>query len=348
MYPYAFDQRGAVVAADEAPRGSSYHCIGCGQPMVLRRGKVRRAHFAHAGSAGHCSPETVLHQLAKEAIKRGIEQALSEQRPYPLEWRCRLCDRSNTGNLAITPRRVEVESRFNGIRPDLLLTTPEGKPLAAIEVVVLHEPEDNTLQVYAQAGLPVVLVKPVWEDLPRLEKGLTGVEVQVLNGPCRSPLHPPPSVPPPLCPECHAPMRQVRIDVWNGYRCYRCGHPMPVLDVESTGRDGSSPDLIPSDTGDELEDDMALLALWESPPGLAGPARELGVRMREEYSQTAGTHYLMHLCPHCGAKQGDWYIHGERFADWIPVPEHPVKVGFYWWCRNCDRWVRQEIRLWKD
>lgn len=264
LYPYALGEDDDIISAGEAPRGRGYRCIACGQPMQLRRGGQRRAHFAHIAEAHNCSPETVLHQLAKDAIKQGIEAALMEQRAYPFEWDCPTCMARNQGDLAITPRSIYVEEAINGVHPDLLAVAPSGNPLAAIEVVVTHEPEAVTLQTYQHLALPVLLVEPTWETLDGLREGLTKVRVEVYNGSCPSPRHPPPSQPVAPCPKCQQAMQQLRLEVWNGYRCYCCKRPVPVLDISER-------------------------ALWDDArPGLAGPAQDLGVKLGSRYSQSAG------------------------------------------------------------
>src|SRR5690606_2683818 len=123
------------------------------QPMVARHGTKNRPHFAHKVETNACSPETALHRLAKEAIRRGVEDALRDSRPYEFEWRCPVCWAGNWGNLAVTPRRILVEEELDGIRPDLLAVNESNKPLVAIEVVVTHLPEEETLNTYERRKL---------------------------------------------------------------------------------------------------------------------------------------------------------------------------------------------------
>ncbi len=62
------------VHADTTPEGLEYHCQGCGRPVVLKRGRIRVPHFAHA-AGGHCSAsegETEEHREAKLAIFRAL------------------------------------------------------------------------------------------------------------------------------------------------------------------------------------------------------------------------------------------------------------------------------------
>lgn len=46
-------------------------CIGCGQPLAARLGKINRAHFAHHHVTSNCnhSAETDLHLAAKEYVR---------------------------------------------------------------------------------------------------------------------------------------------------------------------------------------------------------------------------------------------------------------------------------------
>lgn len=81
-------QAGAINAAD-APEGHAYSCISCGSPVVLKRGRVRIAHFAHAANVACAatSGETEEHREAKLAIYRGLladPRASNVQLEYPL------------------------------------------------------------------------------------------------------------------------------------------------------------------------------------------------------------------------------------------------------------------------
>src|SRR6185295_2772160 len=105
QYPFAMDEVGNTVGINDVSPGKEYRCIGCGQPMHLRKGKIYQAHFAHVSDSHTCSPESVFHKLAKKTIKIGIETAVTEQTEYPLSWRCSKCGLLHTGNLAITPRK---------------------------------------------------------------------------------------------------------------------------------------------------------------------------------------------------------------------------------------------------
>jgi hypothetical protein len=64
----AVDDPGVVVWARDAARGGAYRCPGfLASPLVVKRGQLVIAHFAHPGGVEDCSsePETPLHLASK-------------------------------------------------------------------------------------------------------------------------------------------------------------------------------------------------------------------------------------------------------------------------------------------
>ncbi len=79
---------GQTVIAKYCERGEDYKCPHCGQPLTLRRGSVRIAHFAHKkGSVCPYSTETEAHMQTKMDVytyfkERGCPTFLEDRR-YP-------------------------------------------------------------------------------------------------------------------------------------------------------------------------------------------------------------------------------------------------------------------------
>lgn len=69
---YARTQEGQTVDAEVAQREDVYFCVQCGERVWLKRGDVRRAHFAH-GSGRGCGGEQVIHLMAKEQVRRQLD-----------------------------------------------------------------------------------------------------------------------------------------------------------------------------------------------------------------------------------------------------------------------------------
>ena len=308
IYPYALDKAGSIVKAVDAPRSEIYLCIGCGDRMVLRRGEIKRPYFAHYTENPNCKPETVLHKMAKDNIKVGIDTALSLKFDYPFAWRCPVCNQEHKGNLARSTREVKTEVSLDGVRPDILITSMKEKPLVAIEVVVTHRPEQEAIEAYKRLKLPVLLVEPGWEDLDNLKSGLGLVEAW--QAPCKA-KH---------CPKCGGPLEEVVAGVFEGPKCYNCQNVLPVFSLVKNGKAYHSPET----------------------PGMFKPALSLGVPIRKIYISIGPRYVIALICPTCGESAGsDWDAAGSLSQKLIRY-ENPVKTKPYYRCKSCDLWIEKK------
>jgi hypothetical protein len=136
--PYAIDENESLTSPDTASKSSRYKCPGCGQLLIVRMGKVVRAHFSHPASA-HCSFETALHKAAKLAIASSVQNwiATGEDRPV-IQNRCFSCCSPHNQPLPDRVKAVEIETRLDsGHIADVVLTDGENAILA-IEIVVTN------------------------------------------------------------------------------------------------------------------------------------------------------------------------------------------------------------------
>jgi len=194
-YPAALDAEGNVILVEEAKKEAPYFCPLCRTPFIIREGAKRRKHFAHKRLPEKpCSVETVTHLAAKNIIARALRAAIRENRPYPIRWLCPECGKEHVGNLARPGRQVELEAPIGkGARADVLVKSKRGKPLVAIEVVVSHFPEPETLDFYRSQRITVVIVPVKPDSLADLFEGIHLTDPEyVYNAPCRQP----------LCPSC--------------------------------------------------------------------------------------------------------------------------------------------------
>ncbi|MBA7605674.1 hypothetical protein ES703_12808 [subsurface metagenome] len=307
LYPYAMDKAGSIVKAVYAPRHGIYSCISCGERMVLRRGEIKRPYFAHYTENSNCKPETMLHMMAKDIIKAGLDTAIKMKYEYPFTWHCPVCDQEHKGNLARSTREVKTEVSLDGVRPDILVRSMKEKPLVAIEVIVTHRPGRRAINAYKWLKLPVLIKKTTWDDLKNLSSGLSMVEAW--QAPCRAK----------TCPKCGKAMKELEIAAFKGISCSHCGKPMLVM-----GLSGNK--------GDYFK---------ELTPGVIKPAMDVGVLMREEKPPLWGYNPIMHICPGCGALQcGKW---GEReyITDSLNGRRDIEKRKEYYRCETCDLWIEK-------
>ena len=89
--PYALTSLERLVSADDANRDEQHYCPNCGKAVTLRRGDVRKAHFAHR-SGTDCKPESVIHKIAKRLIGEVINiNAMSNDQVITIERECENC-----------------------------------------------------------------------------------------------------------------------------------------------------------------------------------------------------------------------------------------------------------------
>ncbi len=344
-YPVA-GLAGMLVWASEAAeldeRPSGLLCVGCEEPVILRSGEHRRAHFAHRPGATCSGGETALHRTAIQVISEGVVTAAREGRAYPFKLCCEQCDASREGNLARDPEcTVEIDRPLsNAIRPDILVRGGNGTARYVIEVVVTHSPEDAALTEYRTHDLPVIVVRPSWDTMESFRNGLTeletyhftteGASLDVL-GRCRFPRHIEPEEGAlRSCPACKQSARLVTLEV-SEMACWSrsCTRHVRVLDTYAL-----------------LDEERVLIAAGASDLHSSSTiAKELGVRLEMRNSKTAGTRYLANICE-CGALCGDNFAYG-GFGGQECTPIIGEGVHRYVVC-TAGHWTAVSARHWPD
>ncbi|MEF8788025.1 MAG: competence protein CoiA family protein [Planctomycetota bacterium] len=273
--PYA-ERQGEMIHVSQVPRGLDCDCVCpvCKHQVLARKGEQVRHHFAHH-RRGECSPETVLHEVGKKLLYGRLQKHLRKDRPLPMQWDCDHCPATHEGNLVKVARQVEMEKELQGCRPDVTLFDAEGNPVAILEVIVSHEPDENVLDYCEKAGVTPVCF--------RVETGrdLLAFEVESPLRPDRVDLC--------LRPQCEtcgsalSPATLYMLDI----TCWRCGFQMRAAVVRAEGR-------------------------MVGPEGFTSRqvelARRLGALLRVSYSSRSGNRYLANTCPTCGAFIGAPYL----------------------------------------
>lgn len=138
--PVAMTDDGRLVLPDRAERGERYRCPGCTAEVLLRRGKRRRAHFAHRGGDG-CSSESALHRAAKRLVLQVISEWKGAAGPRPSIARScprYSCDGGITQDLPDDITHAAEEVRLpDGSVADVVLFRGD-RPAAALEILVTH------------------------------------------------------------------------------------------------------------------------------------------------------------------------------------------------------------------
>ena len=274
--PYA-EKNGRLIHVSRVERGLDCGCVCpvCKGPVLARKGRVVRHHFAHH-TRGECSPETVLHQVGKRLLYNRISKHLKRGRPLQLRWNCRFCPETHDGDLLRLTRKVELEKTLDGCRPDLLLSDGSGRTLAFVEIVVAHWPEEHVLEYCRENDVALVCF--------RVQHGrdLLALEVETPLRPshvglCLNP----------QCEVCGKMLSRAMLHVVD-IPCWRCGLAMKAAVIKAEGR-MAGPEVFSAEQ--------------------TKIAEESGVYMSRQYSRTSECRYLANTCPSCGAFTGAPYMH---------------------------------------
>lgn len=355
-YPVAERGDRLVWASDLASAGerpTDVACIGCAAPVLLRAGTQKRPHFAHRAANATCEAgETVLHRTAIRVLQQALAAAFASGGRYPITVSC--CGREREANLACySGGAVTVEEALTPeCRPDLLIRDAEGRPRVAIEVIVTHEPELAAEMAVKKAGAGAIYLWASWDILDEIRTGLTAGALRptrratvgsylVLRPKCPSPRHTTHVAK--ACTDsqaadarpariggvgpCGMPTRLVGLEV-SSIECPKktCKRPVLVVDAVVSDPDGGQ---------------HVVAASTPEVAGIAEPAARLGVVLQLARSETAKATYLMHKCPGCGTKQGDFFCYAGGQVD-VTRPRPLYRV--------CDagHWQLAEERSWPE
>lgn len=174
---FALNSNQKVCRPDTAPKGEKYFCPGCGEEVILRRGEVKIAHFAHK-SGTNCTKESILHKTAKNLI---IDTITNDRENVRIKRHCAICGAEHYQSLppdivsAVPERRLE-----SGFIADVGLLD-SSKVRAAIEVHVTHfvdERKENEI------GIPFIEVEG--EDITEDAKNLKPIKDNLKEYICRN------------------------------------------------------------------------------------------------------------------------------------------------------------------
>lgn len=138
----------------------------------MRKGSQKRPHFAHKNLSPNCTPETVLHYSFKTLLCQKIQDCIDHKLRLEIHWGYDPCEGHHTGNLLRKAVQVKSECKLGLYQPDISLLDQNGRPIAVIEVIVTHAPEQATVNYYKLNEITLVTyVLESDEDIyPRLRR----------------------------------------------------------------------------------------------------------------------------------------------------------------------------------
>lgn len=308
----AKDAAGHLIKAQDAGKDQHYFCPCCDRKLVLKKSGntakgSKRAHFAHTGDEPHCSPETILHQLAKQRMAHVLQTKLSEGNTAPFTWACTQCTEEHVGNLLKTAKAIQVEHGLGKIRMDVAIIDEMGRARIAIEIVVSHAPEPEMLAFCEEQSIQVVeLHLASNEELDSLEQLLA---IPTLVRACRNP----------ICPTCNGRQRTKTLLIAQG-RCWRCNSPINVAAIDSEyGVIGP----------EQFSDEERRII------------RQHGVIFKKRFAGSYDKNVWVNACGHCPGFIGPGHLE-EQYIDRATAGEYPLqRVTIGHSCTTCN--IRREV-----
>ena len=278
--PFAFDDEKRLYNPERAEKGKHYFCPACQDPVILRKGEIKTAHFAHKASET-CNQETILHKTAKQLIVEVISNWKSGKMDSPILRRtCQICHKSKDQPLPDKVEGAALEYRVTGgFVVDVALMV-EDKPAAAIEIKVSHAVDENKASL-----LPVPFIEL---------DGQAVIENPTVFEPIRDHFLPF------TCGTCKRAKEQFQvraneianqtgIELPNHYyrygfcKCWRCKSEIIVFAWPKASE-------------------------WDH----SGPkVKPIPQTIQYRYSKTVGGKYWVNTCPRCNSIQGDWFLFSE-------------------------------------
>ncbi|MFP4176379.1 MAG: competence protein CoiA family protein [Planctomycetota bacterium] len=293
------------VSGVESGLACSCVCPLCKEPVVARKGEIRRHHFAHFRQ-GECRPESVLHRLAKRLLCERLERLLAENRSMPIEWTCSRCPDTHRGNLLKRAKTVDSERPIGSYRPDVTLADAQKSPVALIEMVVTHPPDSSLLEWCRGENIPLLIFQV--KDGPDLlsiqhERPLRPSKVSI----CLRD----------TCDRCGYPLSEAELHVLDT-NCWKCGFAMKVALIRADGM-VAGPEYFS--------------------PRQSERARDQGAELRTAHSSSSATTYLANTCPTCGSLYGSPYL---RYFSRRTAEMDGTSVGKV--CLHCTSQRNRNIR----
>ncbi len=168
-YPFALDETGNLIHIDEAinDKNINYHCIECGNIMIIREGKERIKYFAHENDNDNCSHESYLHKLAKIRFMQFFNSSNEFYITIPSKV---ICSNNNcpvnlpmacqwtinkTVNIKKEYKRCIDETKIEDFRADLLLPHVCKEKSILIEIYVTHKCTEEKIN----SNLPIIEIE---------------------------------------------------------------------------------------------------------------------------------------------------------------------------------------------
>jgi hypothetical protein len=160
QFEFAKTSSGKIVHFSKAEKGEAFTCANsnCNGEMILKKGEIRRPHFAHKHIEFDHGGETPLHYNTKVLLFDFIQSSLINKNPTFIQFECP-CSEIHFINLLEDITDVYIEKQVTETyRPDISLYC-ENKLKMALEVIVTHDLESEALSYLKKHEIPFLKIR---------------------------------------------------------------------------------------------------------------------------------------------------------------------------------------------
>ena len=275
--PFAYDDEKRLYDPHTAEKRKYYFCPACEDAVILRKGEIKTAHFAHKASET-CNQETIIHIIAKQLIIDVIlDWKMGRINAPILKRQCNICSEHTDQPMPDKVEQASLEHKVNnGFVVDVALIV-ENKPAAAIEIRVSHAVDENKAELLS---------------IPFIElDGQAVIENPTIFEPIRDHFMPF------TCKKCKQTIKQFDTIVneiakqtnvelpdryyrYGFWECWKCKREIILFAWPKTSDwDKSAPKVKP-----------------------------IPRTIQYRYSKTVADKYWVNTCPYCKSIQGDWFL----------------------------------------
>lgn len=163
--PYAYINE-KLVTVDSAQRGEDFRCPNCKEILILKRGEIKAAHFAHKPDMTECSKDLIMHQIAMDLLCR-------DDISFQWEYQCQMSyEYSNDKGCVFygcnSPRKrkrlggykmTQQEYPLGKYRVDIAILRDSGGLHGGIEVYNTHKTKKGKWKYFNDNKIPCVEVE---------------------------------------------------------------------------------------------------------------------------------------------------------------------------------------------
>lgn len=157
--PYGVDNNGQYVSSDDASKDITYSCPCCAVKLIYKSGEIRAKHFSHPANS-NCTPESILHKIAKSLITKSIEKNAEGKLSISIIDFCQACGVQH--EMPLSPKTFSSSTEETKVGEFIcdVVAYRDSKIALGIEIFATHKVDKNK-----SASMPIYWIELKAEDV---------------------------------------------------------------------------------------------------------------------------------------------------------------------------------------